>query len=574
MAEMQSYLGNAWQLRSPGLGALPQQPAGPADRPGWPRWMATYLQARGLQTPAEVGGYLNPSLQAMASQDPAAIADMPTAVARLVAALNGQQRIVIYGDYDVDGVCACTLLVEFLRGLGGKVDFYIPHRRTEGYGPNVEAFARLAGQADLIVTVDCGSSAHAEVDLARQRGVDVIIVDHHQVPAELPRAVACLNPQRPDCPYPFKGLCATGVAFMLAVCLRRERREAGAFGQRPQPDLRPLLDLVALATVADMVPLTDVNRSLVTAGLARLRHQPRPGLQALCAVAKLNPATVDAASVGFKLGPRLNASGRMEGALPAVELLLCRDLDVAAGLAAQLDAANEARRQLQKQTELQALALVQAQGLEADAALVVHQPDWHAGVLGLVASRLASTYHRPALVIGEGGKGSGRSVGGFDLHAALDSCAGLMQRFGGHKAAAGVTVDIRQVGALRAALAEATAAVRGLPPYPRTLCADAQLEADELHAQTWEACQTLEPFGQANPQPLFWARGLQIRASRLVGNDHLKLQLRGGAEAIGFGMGHLAPRLPQTVDAAGYLEINRFANREVLQLRLCDLRPS
>ena len=535
-------------------------------------WLAPLLEARGIQGDAAIARYLDPSLRDLA--DPEAMADMSTAVARIMRALDRREAITVYGDYDVDGTCAAAVLVEFLRAVGGQARYYIPDRRAEGYGLNAAAITALAASTQLLIAADCGITAHAEVALARSQGMDVIIVDHHQVPDTLPDAVAALNPQRNDCAYPFKGMCAAGVAFLLVVALRRACREAGRFVGRPEPDVRSLLDLVAVATVADMVPMQQTNRILVAAGLRRMAHAARPGLAALCQVSKLRPDQVTATDCGFRLGPRINARGRMDDATLAVDMLLTQDPAQALAMAEVLDGANAERRAVEKATVEAAVAQVEANGWQDDAALVVHDPTWHPGVLGLVATRLTGRYGVAALVIGEGGKGSGRTCEGLNLHAALSSIAPLMLRFGGHVAAAGVTVAPEGVDALRAGFVQAVQEQLGKPPYTRWLRPDVRLEAAGMHLDTVAAVECLAPFGQGNAQPLFVAHNLQVKQRRMIKDSHLKLTLGQGTDAIGFGMGALHDDLPEAVDAAFYLERNVYNGRVTVQLRLQDLRPA
>ncbi len=535
-------------------------------------WLTPLLEARGICGSDAIARYLDPSLRDLA--DPADMADMPTAVARIMRALDAGEAITVYGDYDVDGTCAAAVLVEFLRDVGGQAHYYIPCRRAEGYGLNAAAITALAPSTKLLIAADCGITAHPEVALARALGMDVIIVDHHQVPETLPEAVAALNPQRKDCAYPFKGMCAAGVAFLLVVALRRACREAGRFRGRPEPDVRSLLDLVAVATVADMVPMQHTNRILVAAGLRRMAQAARPGLAALCEVSNLRPDQVTATDCGFRLGPRINARGRMDDATLAVDMLLTRDPAHAKALAEVLDAANAERRAVEKATVDAAVAQVEAHSWQDDAALVVHDPSWHPGVLGLVATRLSGRYGRAALVIGEGGKGSGRTCEGLNLHAALSTIATLMLRFGGHVAAAGVTVAPERVDALRAGFVQAVQTQLGAPPYTRWVRPDVYLDTGGIHLDTVAAVECLAPFGQGNAQPLFVAHGLKVGQRRVLKDTHLKLTLGRGIDAIGFGMGALHDDIPEAVDAAFYLERNVFNGRVTVQLRLQDLRPA
>jgi single-stranded-DNA-specific exonuclease len=536
--------------------------------------MADLLQRRGVVGTEVVARYLAPALSAL--EDPQCIADVDKAVQRLLLARANQEPVVIYGDYDVDGVCSTSIMVAFLRAVDVKVDYYIPDRRAEGYGLNHAAVLDLASRYRLLVTVDCGITAVDEIAAAQAAGLDVIVVDHHQVPERLPNALACLNPHRLDCAYRFKDLCAAGVAFMLCAVLRRSMREQGLYGpQMPEPDMRTLLDLVTVATVADMVPLCETNRVLVAAGLKRMRQTMRPGLLALCQVAKVDVQRLSAADIGFRIGPRINARGRMSQAALAVDLMLAADVQTAQPMAESLDKANQERRDVERQCVQAALEQVEAQKRGDDAALVVADATWHPGVLGLVASRLLARYHRPVVVIGEGGKGSGRSVAGVDLHAALVTCAAHLLRFGGHPMAAGVTIDDAQIDAFRVALGQAVAKTLGPPPYAPELKPDLEVDCDGLDMAFLASLEQLAPFGQGNPEPLFAARDVLVHDKRLVGETHLKLRLGAARlDAIGFGLGTQLAAVPQRIDALFHLERNVFRGQQSLQMRLVDLRAA
>lgn len=555
--------------------AGPTEP-GPAPAPGGlaiPHWIRDLLLRRGISGDPAIGRYLEPSLASL--EDPLHMADMAVAVQRLATAISLGERITVYGDYDVDGVCSTTVLVEFLRRVGAQVDYYIPDRRAEGYGLNETAVRELARRSQIMITTDCGITAVREIALARELGLDVVVVDHHQVGPTLPPSVANLNPHRPDCAFPFKGLCAAGVAFMLVMALRRHLREQGAFRTSPEPDVRELLDLVAVATIADMVPMQHTNRTLVAAGLRVMARGGRVGLRALCEVAKIDLSRLSATDVAFRIGPRINARGRMSHAVHGVDLLLTRDPTVAKQLAAALDAANELRRQVEKDTVEAAMLQIEREARGNDAALVAYDPSWHPGVLGLVATRLVGRWHRPAVVIGEGGKGSGRSIEGLDLHAALTACAGHLERFGGHPAAAGVTIDGTKVDAFRVALAAEVQGRLGAPPFVPVLRPDLELPSADLSLDMVLALQRLAPFGQGNPEPLFLARQVAVTSKRLVGLTHLKLRLGPqGHDAIAFGLGSFHDTLPAVVDLLFHLESNTYQGRTTLQLRIQDLRPA
>ncbi|HEX8909937.1 MAG TPA: single-stranded-DNA-specific exonuclease RecJ, partial [Anaeromyxobacteraceae bacterium] len=416
---------------------------------------ARVLACRGLADPADANRFLDPKLSDL--PDPFLMSGMERAVERLARALEAGERIALYGDYDVDGVTSTALLAGFLRAAGGDVLTYVPHRLVEGYGLNTDAVRRLAeGGARLLVSLDCGITSVAEVRAAAELGVDAVVVDHHTVPVELPAAVAILNPHQPRCGYPYKPLAAVGVTFCLAMALRKRLREAGRFGAtRPEPNLRQALDLVALGTVADVVPLTGVNRILVRWGLEELARTGRPGLRALKRVAGIaDGAPVGAGQVGFRLGPRLNAAGRLDDAGRGVRLLLSRDEGEATALADELDRENRARQEIEHQILEQAVVQAEERVAAGARGLVLWRESWHPGVVGIVASRVVERFHRPAVLVGVAngaGKGSGRSIEAFHLHDALTACAGHLQRFGGHKHAAGVTVDPAALPAFRGA---------------------------------------------------------------------------------------------------------------------------
>ena len=570
------------------------------------------LWARGLRDAASAGRFLAPQLASL--PDPFGLKGIEAAVARMQKALEGREAICVYGDYDVDGVTSTALLVSTLRRFAGcapgpaapaRVDFYVPHRLVEGYGLNHAAMETLAGRGvRLLVSADCGVTAVSEIDAAARLGLDVVVIDHHtsaQTSEGLPRAVAILNPHQPGCTFPGRELAAVGVAFHLLLALRKRLREAGWFAQKAEPNLKAALDLVALGTIADVVPLTGPNRVLVHFGLLELAKGDRPGVLALKAVAGLAGA-VTAGDVGFKLGPRINAAGRLADASVGVRLLLTEDLAEARRLAEQLDRANGERQELQTRIAAEAIERAQALGPpEERRSLLVSAPNWHAGVVGIVAARLVERFHRPALVLAEDGdtaKGSGRSVEGFHLYDALAACAPVLQKFGGHKHAAGVTLATRDIPALAAALEEQ--ARKQLRPEQLTpkVRIDARLNAGELDLELARQLQRLAPFGAGNPEPVFACAGLAVTEARLIadkrgsGPGHLKLRLSAGApdadpgspagnqrgrreglDAIGFGLGDKTGLGPgATLSAAFQLGVDSWSGVERVQLKLKDVR--
>lgn len=540
---------------------------------------ARVLACRGLGDPAEAQRFLDPRLADL--PDPFLMAGMERAVARLTRALAAGERIALYGDYDVDGVTSTALLAGFLRAAGGDVVTYVPHRLVEGYGLNSDAVRRLAeGGAKLLVSLDCGITSVAEVRAAAELGLDAVVVDHHTVPVELPAAVAILNPHQPGCAYPFKPLAAVGVTFCLAMALRKRLREAGWFGAaRPEPNLREALDLVALGTVADVVALTGVNRILVRWGLEELARTRRPGLRALKRVAGMaEGAAVGAGQVGFRLGPRLNAAGRLDDAGRGVRLLLSRDEAEAAALADELDRENRARQDLERQILEEAVAQAEERVAAGVRGLVLWRDSWHPGVVGIVASRIVERFHRPSVLVGVAqgvGKGSGRSIEAFHLHDALTACAGHLQKFGGHKHAAGVTVDPAALPAFRTAFetfAEAHLTDEDLVPRCRI---EGRFEVEAVSEQAALALEKLAPFGAGHPEPLFALRATPRRARTVgAGGAHLKLALRPGLDAIGFSLGDRLAACGGEIEAAVTLGFDDWDGSRRLQLRIKDLRPA
>jgi len=545
--------------------------------------VAEILCRRGVRTAEEAQRFLHPRLADL--PDPALLAGIGPAVERIARAIDAGERITAYGDYDVDGVTSTTLLVSFLRACGADVDFYVPHRLGEGYGLNLDAVATLAARGTrLLVTLDCGVTAVAEVDEAIRLGVDVVVVDHHTTPAELPRAAAILNPWQPGCAYPTRHLCAVGVAFLLCAALRRRLREDGRFANRQEPNLKSFLDLVALGTIADVVPLTGANRLLVREGLEVLARSRRPGIRALKRVAGLpEEGAITAGQVGWRLGPRINAAGRLDDAGRAVELLLCEEPMRAERLARELDAANAERQSIEKQILDEALA--QAEELGPAMGIVLAREGWHPGVVGIVASRVVARLHRPAVVIGVDpetgmGKGSGRSVASFDLFGALSKCSEHFVRFGGHRQAAGVTIERGAIEAFRGAFArEAEAQLAGQDLAP-VLTIDALVQPDALTEGLCEALTGLAPFGAGNPEPVFGMRG--VRASgRVVGRSekssgHLKLHVEGASlvDAIGFGLADELPLLANQVDLGFTLGFDEYRGVRRVQLGVKSVRSA
>lgn len=538
---------------------------------------AKLLASRGLIEPVLAQEFLSPSLSGML--DPFLLAGMEQAVERLTLARQHQEQVCIYGDYDVDGVTATALLVSGLAALGLRVGYHIPHRMDDGYGLNSEALRTIRAQGvSLCISVDCGVTGIEEALVCRSIGLDLIITDHHQPLDRLPEAVAVVNPHRTDCGYPFKGLAGVGVAFNLLVAVRSRLREQGELGDNG-PDLRQWLDLVALGTVADVVPLLGQNRLLVAAGLQRMEYSTRTGICALKQVAGVN-GPVSAGQVGFRLAPRLNAAGRLESAVPGVELLLTTDRSLADRLARELDEANHERQAVERRILHEALSMVEAGGGVAGRySIVLASADWHPGVVGIVASRLVERYHRPTILLAvqDDGtvKGSGRSINGFHLLEALHDCASLLTRYGGHRVAAGVSLTVENCGAFAEAFEQAAAARLDRENLVPSLLLDVELEPEDLTMVLVNDLQRLAPFGAGNPEPVVCVRGLRVMEKKVVGTDHLRLRLARGRHYLNAIAWRMAGRhLPEVLDLAGIPEIDTWGGGSRLQLRVKDVKEA
>ena len=539
---------------------------------------ARLLVLRGISDPAEAKQFLQPTLADL--PNPSTLKGLDRAAERLADAIAKKEPIALYGDYDVDGVTSTTLLATFLTNEGATPRTYIPKRLTEGYGLNQEAVEMLAAEGTkVLVTLDCGITAAGEIARANEHGIDCIVVDHHRCPPELPAAYATLNPQQSDCEYPDKGLAAVGVCFNLVVGLRKVLRERGVYTEaRPQPNLRRYLDLVALGTIADMVPLSGVNRILSWFGVEELRSGRRAGMRALLEVSRLKPGRCSSSDVGFRLGPRINAAGRLDDASVGVKLLMAPDMVTARPLAATLDVANQHRQRIEHDVHRAAVKMIEAMA-EVPAAIVLYDETWHPGVVGIVALKLVEAYERPTIIIGEGRRGSARTAKALHLYDAIRDVDEHLHKFGGHRAAAGMTVNPGCVDAFRDAFIARVAAEPKSDDDEGLLVYDDELEPADF---TWNFAETLnrlQPFGNGNPQPLFRTTGVHVRSRRIVGKDHLKLRLEeganGGIEAIAFKQAELEPEMYEgrTIELAYHFERNEFSGNEYLELRVRDVRP-
>jgi single-stranded-DNA-specific exonuclease len=540
-----------------------------------PAPVCTVLAIRGYPDLDAAKRFLRPRLDEL--HDGANLADAPRATERVVRALRSGERILVHGDYDVDGICATALLTRVLRGLGGDVVPFVPHRLRDGYDFSAAGIdAAVTAGAGLVVTVDCGTVAHDAIEAANAAGLDVIVTDHHTVGDALPGAHAVVNPKREDCDYPDPDLCGAGLAWKLAGLV--------ADGMNADPSVvEAELELVALATVADLVPLRGENRTLVQQGLRRMAR-PSPGLAALLRVADVDPGEVTAGRLGYQIGPRINAAGRIGEAADALRLLLAGDEAVARPLAERLDALNRERREEDGRTLEAALErLAEDFDPERDRGVVIAGEGWHPGVIGIVASRVVERVHRPVVMLsvdGASARGSARSVPGFHLYEAIAACAGHLRRFGGHRQAAGMDIATDEIPAFREAFdreARARLAPELLHPVLRP---DADLDLADADVQLAHWLGYLGPHGIGNPGPVFRARGLEVGPAREVGQGHLKAVLRhdgASLDAIGFGMAERIP--PESLrfgrwDALFRLERNEWRGRVSAQAKLVDLRPS
>ena len=548
---------------------------------------APILAHRGLEDGEAVERYLRPRLQQLA--DPAGIRDMAVAVKRLIQAIEQQESIAIFGDYDVDGATSSALLVRYFRALGIAVRVYIPNRLTEGYGPNSAAMQKLADEGvTLVITVDCGITAFEALQTAAESGLAVIVTDHHQGRESLPPAVAVLNPNRLDDPFPNKELAGVGVAFYLVMALNRALRERGHFsGPTTEPDLKPLLDLVAIGTIADVAQLTGANRPLVAAGLRQAATGSNLGLRQLMTSASIRSGP-SAGQVGFQIGPRINAGGRLGKGELGPELLTTEDPERADAICQVLENSNKERQTLEQRILKEAMSRIENDGdMPSRLGVVAAATGWHPGVIGIVASRMCERLYRPVIVIalddaGQG-KGSGRSLPGINLLAAIEQAGTLLTTFGGHKAAAGLSLAAANLEPFARAFDQAIRAQNDLALFQPTLRVDGPLAINRITKELTGRLQRLQPFGRGNPEPVFVLENVRLAETRVLKGRHIKGFLvttdNAALEAIAFRAlpGPLGEGLMgngKRLDVAGTLSINRFRDRETVQFTIQDARPA
>ncbi len=541
---------------------------------------ARVLANRNIRTRSQASEFFKPSLECLPS--PMHLNGMEQATRRIYDALVRQEKILVFGDYDADGVTATALLVEFLAAAGAAVQAHIPHRIEEGYGLQPKHINQIAapGSIGLIITVDCGSSSHEAVNAARRFGIDVIITDHHNIDSP-PDALAVINPKLPGEPHNLAGLAGVGVAFYLAIGLRMLLRDKGWWQTRREPNLKVLSDLVALGTIADMVPLRGVNRILTKAGLQQINTLSRPGIEALRAACNIRQGMIGSEDVAFRIAPRINAAGRIAHAGVALNLLKASTADAAGKLAETLNQFNQRRQSIEQQIVDQIVRRMDARAdLLNRKTILMADESWHQGVLGIVASKLSSRYQRPVVLIAvkDGlGKGSGRSTPELDLFAALSRCSHLLDKFGGHRLAAGLTVRAENLRKLQEAFEEAVMQLEPDRDAAAGLEIDSEIEFSQINSHLMAELEDMEPFGMDNPPPLFIARNVHVTSAAIVGRSHRRMSLCQASngtvpiDAIQFNLPPGSPRADSFERLAFRIQWNRYRGENRIQLVVEDI---
>jgi single-stranded-DNA-specific exonuclease len=537
---------------------------------------AQVLANRGISEIDQAYQFLHPSLSHLHS--PFLMKDMDKVVDRVIKALSKREQVLVYGDYDVDGVTSTAILTLFFQSLQLPHRYYIPHRIERGYGLQPDIIERFAQQGvNLIITADCGISDMDALKKAREMGMDVIITDHHEVPNDIPPACAVLNPKQKDCSFPFKSLAGVGVVFNLIVALRSKLRERGAWKDGEVPNLKRYLDLVAMGTVADLVPLADENRIFVRFGLEELTKGSRLGIRVLKEVCGLKDGIISTGTVGFKLAPRINAAGRLGEAQRAVELLVTQDLKKTEEIARELNLENSRRQRLEEDILEEIMGWIEGDDrLRQRSSLIFSSQSWHPGVIGIVASRLVEKYYRPTILIsldGDRGKGSGRGIEGFDMYEGIKMCSPLLVSFGGHRMAVGLTIEKEEIEAFKDRFEELVSQGCKSSDFAPKIRIDSEVALPLMERDLIEELSSLSPFGPSNPKPIFCSRELRVRDSRIVGKNNLKLRVEEDVicDAIGFQMGNLHPLESQRIRIAFVPQINEWRGMKNIQLELRDI---
>ena len=575
--KLRPYYQEIQQLLSPQLGISPL--------------LSQLLASRNITTPEEAEIFLSPKLSNLHS--PFLLKDMEKAVERICEAIRLQEEIVLYGDYDVDGITGTSLLLLFLKNVGARVSFFIPDRIKEGYGLHRGALSRIKEKdTRLIITIDCGSSDVEQVQFAQQQGMDVIITDHHEVPSILPPAYATVNPKQNDCKFPFDSLAGVGVVFNLLMALRKTLREQGFFKEQPVPNLKEYLDLVALGTVADVVPLIDENRILVKYGLKQMTEGGRIGINALKEVCGLSTADITSGLVAFRLAPRVNAPGRLSQAKRSVTLLTTDDYQEAREIALLLEQENTSRQQIESRILKEASALIEkTPQFKERKSIVLASSQWHPGVIGICASRLLDKYYKPSILIScdekrGTGRGSARSPESFHLYEGLKECEHLLESYGGHHSAAGLTIELSRLEEFQALFDKVVSERISEEAYIPSIEIDAEVSLREVSERLVSEISRLEPFGPFNPEPTFSSFELNSYSLREVGNGHLKLKIKEESllyDAIGFNLAEqflpsLQSSTPSSPDRTNRIkiafipQINTWQGITSVQLKVKDIK--
>ncbi len=544
-----------------------------------PPLIAKILINRGITTTEAADKFFKGNLRHL--RPPFGIMDMDRAVSRIHTALNKKEKILIFGDYDADGITATILLFEFFQWLNAPVYFYIPHRIKEGYGLAPAHIHRVATPKDinLIITVDCGSSSHLAVETANANNIDVIITDHHQLPETLPDAVAVVNPKREDCNTGFEDLAGVGVAYALIICLRKYLREKRFWSKGKEPNLKALADLVAIGTVADIVPLRDDNRILTKTGMSVIRSGQRPGLNALARAAGLDERSLTSDDIAFRLAPRINAAGRIAHAAAAVRLLTTKDTQKSQRIAECLHRLNAKRQTAEQKILSHILRYIDANPpLLQRNSLVFHHPDWHEGVLGIVAAKLVERFYRPVvlLTVRHGyGKGSARSIHGFNLYKGLEKASAYLESYGGHAMAAGLRLKEENISLFQQSFENVVTDTTRPHDFVPSITIDHQIHFSDISPSFVNDLEKLQPFGEQNPEPLFLAKNVNILFSRIVGEKHRQLRLgqstsksSGPFSAIQFNISPEAPAPTFYEQVAFRVRWNRWNGDKTIQLIL------
>ncbi|OAN61025.1 single-stranded-DNA-specific exonuclease RecJ [Balneola sp. EhC07] len=543
---------------------------------GVPAKIAELLAIRGIETYDDAKLFFRPTIDRI--HDPFLMKDMDQAADRLALAIRDGERVLVYGDYDVDGTTATSCLYIFLKKFGVDVDYYIPHRFKEGYGINPDGikYAEDTG-SHLIVSVDCGITAIKEALVAKEKGIDLIICDHHNVGDEIPDALAVLDPKRPDCTYPFDGLSGAGVGFKL---IQGTISRLGL----PKNVAYQFLDLVAISIASDIVPIVDENRILMKEGLTMIRKKPRVGIKALLDLIKMPREDINTTKIVFSIGPRINAAGRMGDATTAVKLMIAESEAKGKAFAHELESVNMRRRDKDSKTMEEALAMIDdVMDLDETSIMVLYKEDWHLGVIGIVASRLVDLYHRPAIMLSsvEGViKGSGRSIKGFNIYNAMKKCEDLLEQFGGHEFAAGLTIKDGKLSEFKRRMNEIAYLDLSESSFEPELQIDTELPLEDIDMKFWKLLNQFEPFGPHNLRPIFASRKVEaVGVPTIVGNGHLKMKVKQGNsgvfDAIGFNMHEYLPFVrKETFDMAYVVEENHWNGRRTLQIRIKDIHQN